>query len=180
MFVLFFFFILKSENKKKKRNIYSLLHWGWGRSFPGPIPFGLIQTCHPSRINLQIEKSVCFKLHIFHQPTTFFFLIIPTVPLHWCKQKIEQPKLYITISVIIKLRLDCVPCSRIYICLFFFFFPTFPVGPVHCSRDVQTSFFNKIFIKNGSHDTIYIFKNYFATMFLIFSFQQNKQYPNGP
>ena len=121
MFVLFFFFILKSENKKKKRNIYSLLHWGWGRSFPGPIPFGLIQTCHPSRINLQIEKSLCFKLHIFHQPTTFFFLIIPTVPLHWCKQKIEPPKVYITISVIIKLRLDCVLHLRVCVCIFFSF-----------------------------------------------------------
>ena len=26
-------------------------------------------------------------------------------------------------------------------------------------------------IKNGSHDTIYTFKNYFATVFLVFSFQ---------
>ena len=26
-------------------------------------------------------------------------------------------------------------------------------------------------IKNGSHDTIYIFKNYFATVFSVFSFQ---------
>ena len=33
----------------------------------------------------------------------------------------------------------------------------------------QTSFFNKTFIKNGSHDTIHTFKNYFATVFLIFS-----------
>ena len=27
------------------------------------------------------------------------------------------------------------------------------VGPVHCSRDPQTSFFNKTFIKNGIHGT---------------------------
>ena len=39
-------------------------------------------------------------------------------------------------------------------------------------------FFNKTFIKNGSHCTIHSFKNYFATMFLVFSFQQNKRYPN--
>ena len=26
-------------------------------------------------------------------------------------------------------------------------------------------------IKNGSHDTIHTFKNYFATVFLVFSFQ---------
>ena len=40
-------------------------------------------------------------------------------------------------------------------------------------------------IKNGSHDTIYIFKYYFATMFSVFSFQfpvfsNNKFNPNTP
>ena len=30
-------------------------------------------------------------------------------------------------------------------------------------------FFNKIFIKNGSHSTIHTFKKYFATVFSIFS-----------
>ena len=44
------------------------------------------------------------------------------------------------------------------------------VGPVHCSWDPQTSFFfNKTFIKNGSHSTIHTFKNYFATVFSVFS-----------
>ena len=42
---------------------------------------------------------------------------------------------------------------------------------VHCSRDPQTSLFNNFFIKNESHDTIHTFKNYFTTVFLIFSFQ---------
>ena len=46
--------------------------------------------------------------------------------------------------------------------------------------DLQISLFNHIFIKNGSHDTIYTFKNYFTTVFSVFSFQfqQNKFYPN--
>ena len=44
------------------------------------------------------------------------------------------------------------------------------VGPVHCSWDPQTSFFNKTFIKNESHDTIHTFKNYFTIIFSIFSF----------
>ena len=40
-------------------------------------------------------------------------------------------------------------------------------------------------IKNGSHDTIYIFKNYFATVFSVFNFQfsvfsNNKFNPNTP
>ena len=30
-------------------------------------------------------------------------------------------------------------------------------------------------IKNGSHDTIHTFKNYFATVFLVFSFQFQQQ-----
>ena len=43
------------------------------------------------------------------------------------------------------------------------------VGHMHCSRDPQTSFFTQNFIKNGSHDTIHTFKNYFTTVFSIFS-----------
>ena len=59
---------------------------------------------------------------------------------------------------------------------FFFFFL------VHCSRVPQTPLFINFFIKNGSHSTIHTFKNYFATVFSVFSFQfqQNKFYPNRP
>ena len=53
------------------------------------------------------------------------------------------------------------------------------VGPVHCLQDPQTSFFNNFFTKNGSHGSIHTFKNDFTTMFSVFSFQQNKRYPNG-
>ena len=53
-------------------------------------------------------------------------------------------------------------------------YSSFSVGLVHCLRDLQTSFFNKTFIKNGSHSIIHIFKNDFAIVFSIFSFQQNK------
>ena len=49
---------------------------------------------------------------------------------------------------------------------------------VHCSQDPQLFYSLKKFL-NGSHDTIYIFKNYFDIVFSIFSFQQNKLYPNG-
>ena len=34
--------------------------------------------------------------------------------------------------------------------------------------DQQISLFNNFFIKNGSHGTIHIFKNYFSTVFLSF------------
>ena len=46
----------------------------------------------------------------------------------------------------------------------------FPMGPVHCSQDPQVPFFSNFFFKTESHDTIYIFKIYFATVFLIFNF----------
>ena len=48
--------------------------------------------------------------------------------------------------------------------------------------DPQISFFINFFIKNGSHSTIYTFKNYFVTVISVisFQFQQNKSYPNRP
>ena len=54
------------------------------------------------------------------------------------------------------------------------------VGPVNNIRDPQTSLFSNIFIKNGSHDTIYTFKNYFATVFLIFSFNKISSIQTDP
>ena len=48
-------------------------------------------------------------------------------------------------------------------------------GPITAHRvlfmDPQISLFSNFFIKNGSHDTIHIFKNYFATVFFSFQFQ---------
>ena len=38
--------------------------------------------------------------------------------------------------------------------------------------DLQISLFSNFFIKNRFHGTIHIFKNYFATMFLVFSFSK--------
>ena len=43
------------------------------------------------------------------------------------------------------------------------------MGLVYCLWDSQTSFFTQTFIKNGSHNTIHIFKNYFTTVFSIFN-----------
>ena len=73
---------------------------------------------------------------------------------------------------------------------FFFFFPLhfthFALGQgtintvailfIYCSSTVYV-FKN---IKNGSHDTIHIFKIYFAIVFSVFSFSNNKFNPNGP
>ena len=50
---------------------------------------------------------------------------------------------------------------------------------MHCSQDPQPLYLEKG-NKNWSHDTIHTFKNYFAIVFLVFSFQQNKLCPNEP
>ena len=75
---------------------------------------------------------------------------------------------------------------------FFFFFFSFQspwltrssVNSVlmYSSWTSQTPFFINFFIKNWSHRTINTFKNYFTTVFSVFSFQfqQNKFYPNRP
>ena len=65
--------------------------------------------------------------------------------------------------------------------LFFFLRVNSNLTWVHCSRTVQycscTVHVLKN-IKNWSHDTIYTFKNYFATVFSVFS--NNKLNPNRP
>ena len=52
-------------------------------------------------------------------------------------------------------------------------------GTVHAQFMGPTSTLLKK-IKNGSHNTIHTFKNYFATVFSIFNFNNNKFNPNGP
>ena len=59
---------------------------------------------------------------------------------------------------------------------FFFLEPKYLTFPVNGARyalftDPQILLFNNFFIKNGFHDTIYTFKNYFATVFFSFIFQ---------
>ena len=46
---------------------------------------------------------------------------------------------------------------------------------MHCNSTIH-AFKN---IKNGSYSTIHIFKNYFITIFSVFSFSNNKLNPNG-
>ena len=37
-----------------------------------------------------------------------------------------------------------------------------------------------VVVKAKTHDIIHTFRNYFATVFLVFSFSKNKLYPNKP
>ena len=92
-------------------------------------------------------------------------------------------------------RLDpnyfCVYVLVLRFSLFFFFFfcSAAIVDFVNCEQYIRALFtvpqitlFNNFFIKNGSHSTIYTFKNYFATVFSVsvFSFSKNKLNPNTP
>ena len=76
----------------------------------------------------------------------------------------------------------------LHVFLFFFFQPLI-VDFVNCEQCIcvlftvpQITLFSNFFIKNGSHNTIYTFKNYFATVFSVsvFSFSKNKLNPNTP
>ena len=44
--------------------------------------------------------------------------------------------------------------------------------------EIHNHFIQKKILKIFSHDTIYIFKIYFVTVFSVFSFQQNELYLN--
>ena len=81
------------------------------------------------------------------------------------------------------------PLLRFVFHVFFFFFFVQPAivddstmnnARVHCSRVPQITLFSNFFFKNGSHNTIHTFKNYFRYSVFSFQFQQNKFYPNGP
>ena len=72
---------------------------------------------------------------------------------------------------------------------FFFFCSAAIVDFVNCEQCIhalftvsQITLFSNFFIKNGSHSTIYIFKNYFAIVFSVsvFSFSKNKLNSNIP
>ena len=66
---------------------------------------------------------------------------------------------------------------------FLFFFHVSTLGDkiiVHALFTRPTTTLLKKKIKNWFHSTIYPFKNYFATVFSIFNFQQNKLCPNRP
>ena len=81
----------------------------------------------------------------------------------------------------LSLRLDSAEKhASVFHLLFFFFLEKSVSRVVHYLRDSQIIFSSKIFIKNWSHNTIHIFKNYFTTVFLVFSFQKNKRYLNTP
>ena len=66
--------------------------------------------------------------------------------------------------------------QRVFSSFFYFIFFSAVVidqfSREQCTWDPQTSLFSNFFIKNESHNTINIFKNYFATVFSVFNFSK--------
>ena len=102
-------------------------------------------------------------------------------------------KKYVKLHMMLIKNWKCVVASTFLSCgLFFFFFLICSIRTcwLFYSKkyiyvlftDPQILLFSNFFIKNGSHCTIYTFKNYFITVFLVsvFSFSKNKLNPNGP
>ena len=91
-------------------------------------------------------------------------------------------------SVTVWIAMKLASAFLLYVFLFFFFLARnsliFKMCTVHtCTvHGPQITLFRNFFIKNGSHSTIYTFKNYFATVFLVsvFNFNKNKLNPNTP
>ena len=88
-------------------------------------------------------------------------------------------------SAFVRLRFLSSFCVFHFILFYFFsaavFDQVFREQYIHALFTDPTNYSN-FFIKNRSHSIIYLFKNYFATVFYIsvFSFSTNKLYPNGP
>ena len=88
-------------------------------------------------------------------------------------------------SALVRLRFLSSFC--VFHFILFYFFSAAVFDQVFCEQYIHALFidptnYSNFFIKNRSHSTIYLFKNYFATVFYIsvFSFSTNKLYPNGP
>ena len=98
------------------------------------------------------------------------FLVIMLVT-----QIISQIFLYISTGQVPVWKQLLIP-SVCVLCVFFFFFRSafqpakcFFSGLCSLFTESTNFIFNKIFIKNESHGTIYTFKNYFVIVFLVFS-----------
>ena len=83
---------------------------------------------------------------------------------------------------------ECLDPDEMHVLRFFFFFPerVSALGDkstVHALLSTIYVLFSTVHrlknIKNMSYGTIHTFKNYFVTVFSIFSFNKNKLYPNG-
>ena len=119
-----------------------------------------------------VKSTHCFaQNHYLHHEIWLFTFVF-----WWCEPHSREEKTYTwcPFGLDWKLYLHLFfHVSFFFSFLFFFSAATFDFSivnsaPVHCSRVSQITFFSNFFIKNWSHNTIYILiKNYFTTVFLI-------------
>ena len=124
--------------------------------------FGIIQKLdgHGGLVRTLVLASFGF-IHRFLLTTSESNEEIKILVLYFTKKKKKKNQYLVSIWMLLKFFWWCV-------------WPFF-VSPVHCSRDPQVINLCKFFFKIGFHDTIHTFKNYFVTIFLVFS---NKRYLN--
>ena len=73
----------------------------------------------------------------------------------------------------------CFHAFSLFFFSYFFQVAVVDYSPVNSARvHYSRTIFSNFFIKNGFHSTIHTFKNYFVTVFSVFS--KNKLYPNKP
>ena len=132
----------------------------------------------------------CLRTHKFNFLSNFLLKIGPTVlfthlkiiSLQYFQFQFQFSVLLVSSIWSIHFVYALDPLTSIAFAFFFLFFSRFALGKgqlllfTYCNNTVHT-FKN---IKNKSHGTIYIFKNYFITIFLIFNLNKNKLYPNNP
>ena len=106
---------------------------------------------------MQIQ-SMCLDMIIFA-----FCVLRPRLDFH-----AFQPFFFFLLCAMIVDLIQCEQCTppQLFQHILINFSATF------LSRDPQISLFNNFFIKNWSHGTIHTFKNYFVTVFSVFSFSK--------
>ena len=158
---------------------YKLLNWSRKCEYHGTSYGSYVKIIY---IVLILYINLNFPMSLIRWNTRLFYS-------HWCGQincKVIKCTLQLySKGITLRYRLDC---TFPHVCVFFFFFFFFfflrvnsNLTWVHCSHTVwhclctvwHCSCTVHVLknIKNGTHDTIYTFKNYFATVFSVFSFQ---------
>ena len=123
------------------------------------------QCCPDFTSHYQWSIVNTFSCHLWHFHMSTHYLIIGV---NYCRHLSSWE------------RLDWAKSFVVFSSLFFFFFSFFFLVPSalfdqvnyeQCIRalftDPQIPLFNNFFIKNGSHDTIHTFKNYFPMVFSV-------------
>ena len=102
------------------------------------------------------------SLSLSHPISLYFFFVLGAVWIHGTITFVRFPSLFFLASITIVDQVNNKQCTHVMF------------------MGSKNSLFNNFFIKNGSHNTIHIFKNYFVTVFLIFNFSKINSIQTDP